>query len=374
MNRSNDGRKKIALWGSGIFADHAGSKGIPLFIEILKELSQKHDITIYSHLPLKQIEVSPHLKVKIVPNLGRRARHLMLLVSFLINHAEAKYTLIQAHSSHPDPLISVWLGKLFNIPVIVGYNAGEFVALPHINFGAFLYRKQKKINCYVADRADAITAVSRFHADTINNYLKYPEKVRVIYRGVDQSKFSFQERSITYPIQFIQVGYLHPVKDQIAMVRAFRIIADKVSCHLHIVGPDFWNNTIQDLVRELNLNDCVTFYGALPHDQIVSIYNKAHIMLHTAQYDAIGASVAEAMACGLLVCGTHVGLMADLAETCCLTVIPGDYEALAKKILVIIDDQERMKQLRHNALDWVSKHNLTWAVSAYEKLYDDLSI
>jgi glycosyltransferase involved in cell wall biosynthesis len=368
--------KKIALWGAGIFSDQTGSKGIPSLIEILQGLSKSYDITIYSHLPLIPADVPAGIKVRKVPswsNSNRRLRVFFLVLFFIYDQIVNKYALIQAHSSHPDPLIAVVLGKLFTVPIIVGFNAGEFVELPSIKFGAFLEARQRRINCWVVNHATAVTAVSKFHASTIEKYLKDGTKLKVIYRGVNQSKFSYEKKILTYPVNFIQVAYLHPIKDQVTLLKTFSILSQHIPCHLHIVGPDFLNNKIHQLVKELNLDQSVTFYGAIPHYEISTLYHRAHVMLHTAQYEAIGAVTAEAMSCGVLVCGTHVGLMADLSGECCVTVPPQDYQGLANNVLVLLKNTKEMERLRSNGLKWVDNHNLLWAIKEYEKLYEGLT-
>jgi len=361
----------VAFWGAGVFPDHHGSKGVPVFAEMLKELSFRNALTLYTHLRVKK-EFLPGIKVRQPPMwCGRRVGYLFLLAFFLFDHIRSRFVILHAHSSHPDPWVVTVLGIIFRIRTIVGFNAGEFVYYDDIHFGDFNSRKGK-INLWVVNHCDRVTAISFFHASTIRPYLHHPENLRVIYRGVPSNLFPYQEKKFQTPLRIVHVAYHHPVKDQLTLLQAFERLIKTTPAHLDIVGPDFWNGTVQKTVAQKELQGQVTLHGQKSHAEIAAMLASADVMVHTARYDALAVSVIEAMACGVLSVGTRVGILSDLDEECCIAADPGDAESLAEKIIHLINDSEKVTTLRRNARRWVEAHDLACMVDEYAALYEEL--
>jgi glycosyltransferase involved in cell wall biosynthesis len=252
----------------------------------------------------------------------------------------------------------------------VSLDGAEFAAHPDIPFGDLLIPNRESHNQMICTHADAITVLSKFQWTTIAPRLNLNQKpATAIARGVDNKLFYPQPLSIIPPVQFLAVGYLHPVKDYGTMLRAFQRISEHCDAQLTIAGKDYQEEEIQKLAADLGLSSRVVFEGHVPYERIPACYRDAHILLHTARYESYGMAVAEAMACGRLVCGTRVGLMADLSDTCCLTVPVGDHAALAEIVVNLIRDPERQASLRSNALEWSKAHPLTWTTGKFTELY-----
>jgi glycosyltransferase involved in cell wall biosynthesis len=365
-------KPRVAFWGAGIFPDKQGSKGIPVFAKTIEKLSHRYEYVLYSHLQLRKDEVPSLLKVRQPPRwCGRRLAYVFLLVTFMRDHGRKRYAMLHAHSSYPDPTITTLLGIIFRIPVIIGYNAAEFIHLPEIDFGD-LKTFKGRLNRWVVNHCDRVVALSFFQAATIRNYMRFPEKLHIIYRGILQTEFPYHQRAMTVPLKLIQVAYHHAVKDQLTLLKAFNIVRQKMPALLQIVGPDFWNGTVKNEIERLKLNDLVTLKDQVPHTEIGALLNGADFMVHTARYDASAVAVIEAMSCGVVVVGTRVGIIADLENECCIAVDPGDADALADKILSMANDQEACLRLRERALDWTRQHDLDSVVESYSHLYEAL--
>ena len=77
----------------------------------------------------------------------------------------------------------------------------------------------------------------------------------------------------------------------------------------------------------------------------------------------------EAMAHGVLICGTHVGVMADFSGKYCLTVPPGDFNALADTVTNIVKDEARYHELCEQAYAFILTRDLQWYADELEKIY-----
>jgi glycosyltransferase involved in cell wall biosynthesis len=110
----------------------------------------------------------------------------------------------------------------------------------------------------------------------------------------------------------------------------------------------------------------------VPHSRIQEFYGSADVLLHTSVFESQAVVVAEALAQGLLVCGTHVGLMADLSDRCCVTVAPGQASALADKVLKLLGDSAQMIQMKQAGRQWAEQHDLEWTARQYSETYMSL--
>jgi glycosyltransferase involved in cell wall biosynthesis len=271
-----------------------------------------------------------------------------------------RFHIVHAHSTFPTGLTAVIMQRLFGIPAIVSLDGGEGVAFPDLEFGDLHSRRRTKINQWVLNRARVVTTLTNFHRTLIEENLSWDRKILVIPRGVDTDHFVLKkDTSLHDPLRIVSVGYLSIVKDPITLLKTFQLILKTRPASLTIVGRDYMKGEIQKLAISRGVNSFVDFVS--------------QVLLHTSRYESQGMVVAEAMACGVLVCGTNVGLIDDLANRCCMSSPVGDAEQLANKVLQLIGDPGLMSTLRTNAMRWSADFSLTKTVSRWSEIYDGLT-
>ncbi|MFM8912890.1 MAG: glycosyltransferase, partial [Flammeovirgaceae bacterium] len=289
----------------------------------------------------------------------------------LFDHLRKKIQVIHAHSTYPSGYAAVLFAKIFNVPTVIALDGEEAVFLEDIQFGHLGNKWRKGKNEFVISKASVITALTQFQASGILH--QYQRMSEIIIRGIDRGKL-FEPRR-TFPNQyttFLNVGYLHPVKDPMMLIDAFAKIAEKLPCKLIQVGKDYMNGDVQALARRLKVDNRIEFKGLVPHDEMASIYEKADVLLHSSLFESQAMVMNEAMTHGLLVLGTRVGLFADLDGYCCKTVLPGDANALASLVVTTLQDTEECSRLLRNAEKWCAEHNLDFTTGKYLHLYDRL--
>jgi glycosyltransferase involved in cell wall biosynthesis len=365
FKRSKTDKKKLAFLGGGAHT-------IPSYRSLLEGLTRQYDLTVYFEFFL-EITGAPYRTRMIPRNIKfRRWRELrfflLIFGDFLVN----RFELIHCHSTYPSGFFGIILGKLFRIPVVVSLDAAEASGLPEIGFGDLLNSRRRAINKWVIKKADVVIALTDFLSSEVHNNLGIQRGIEVIPRGVDLQKFKFRKSEITKPLRILNVAYLNAIKDQGTLLRSFSIINSSIESKLIQIGKDYSNGSFQKLAEDLGLAEHVEFKGFIPNELLPPYYDNAEILLHTSRYESQAVVVNEALASGLLVCGTHVGLLADLSGLCCMTVKPGDYRALAHVVINLVKDRNRVEELKTRSYEWTVKHDLHWTIDRHLQIYKKL--
>lgn len=357
----------IAFLGGGVLV-------IPSYLRLLEELSKEFEIDLFAeyrnnHYTNKQFKV---YKV-FASQHPRRWREFMFFMMVTFRLLIGKYNLIHCHSSFPTGFTGVLLGKLFGKKVIVSLDAAEFSAVGDINFGGLLNAKSTRISKWVIGKANLVTALSEFHANDIRNYLTPKVPLEVIPRGIDLSLFPFKPKSYDGEIVLLSVCYLHAVKNPDLLLEVLEILLPKINCRLVHVGADFENGKFRAMAEQKNLMKHINFLGKIPNEQIGSFYRASDFLVHTSRFESQGIVFSEAMASGLPIISTKVGLCADLGEDYCVCVEQIDAQSMANAILKLIEHPELKNKMIQNGRRWVEENELNKTCSIYAQHYQTLS-
>lgn len=171
----------------------------------------------------------------------------------------------------------------------------------------------------------------------------------------------------------VTVARLAPVKDLDTMLRAARIVRDAVpSFHLHIVGDGDSRPHLEQLARELRLDDTVTFHGASnnPRPHLA----RASLFMQSSTSEGISLTLLEAMAAGLPIVATDVGgngEVVDVGKTGYL-VPAQDPTALADATLRVLGNpREAVAMSRAARMRAERLFDLDRMVDEYESLYEE---
>jgi glycosyltransferase involved in cell wall biosynthesis len=289
-----------------------------------------------------------------------------------MDHIRLRFIMIHALSPTPAGRIAVLLGRLFKIPVLVHLHAAEAVYYPEFSHGDLLNPKLKKITQKVCEKADVLTVLSEFQKRVVSQNLQLNKDIVVIPRGLDIKSFPFSHKEVGERLRILFIGYPEPVKDPAGALEVFARINRKMDATLTMVGIDLSFQLFHEQLIKAGIVDKVVFCGALPYEAVKKIYQAADVLLVTSRYESQSAVAMEAMASGVLVCGTNVGVLADLAGEACLTVAPEDYEGLAEQVIKLWKEPERQMKLRTQARHWSEAHDSKWTAKQYENLMKTL--
>ena len=162
-------------------------------------------------------------------------------------------------------------------------------------------------------------------------------KPKTIYNGVDTSKYKPLKVSRKFLLKYdinandkivgIVAG-LRPVKNHSMLIKAMRIVVDKVkNAKLVIVGDGPERSRLEKLVSELKMEKNVVFLGN--RFDTVKLYNSFDVNVLCSFSECFSMTLLEAMACGVPCIATNVGGNPELVNN----LVSLDYEELASRII-----------------------------------------
>lgn len=226
------------------------------------------------------------------------------------------------------------------------------------------------------NESDAITAVSDNLREETYRSFKITKEIEVIHNFVDVSRFSKKpidafkqviapngEKIIVHASNFRKVKRVQDV------VKIFAKVREQMSAKLLMVGDGPERPPMEDLVKELGLEEDVRFLGK--QEQMEEILVVSDLFLLPSEYESFGLAALEAMAAHMPVVSTNAGGLPEInihGETGYLAPV-GDVEAMAEYAIDIISDDARHKQFKERAFEQANRFDIHNIIPVYEKLY-----
>lgn len=176
-----------------------------------------------------------------------------------------------------------------------------------------------------------------------------PEKIRLIPRGVDLTRFPFHPARLEAPKgdwRISVIGRLTPLKGHRELLRAFAVVTKSFPrAKLWVVGAASarhgkYFNELQELVSRLGIGQQVEFSGHEP-DVAKHLAGTDLVVLPSTGQEAFGRVLIEAGAGGVPVVATAIGGISEVIsdKKSGLLVPPGDAAALSQAIIKLLKDR-----------------------------------
>ena len=294
--------------------------GMSVYVQqISKYLSENHSVTVVtgekadsftdknlefisldifeSELNVEDKEIYLHeFKIKLVDSLD--------LNSFDVIHAH--YWL--------SGLVAKEISNELNIP---------FIFTSH-SLGIFLdgYNKER-VDCekIVMTSTNLVTASSVFETMLIADTYKIDEnKIKKITPGVDRKIF-IPDLSVEKENIILSIGRIQEQKGQlqtIEFLNNFKKIQNDFKCYF-VGGPsgkhgNEYLHELKQTIKDFNLDKHVEFLGDLPQTEIIELFKKAKLLIHTSKFETFGLVAIEANTMGVPVLTTNNGSLMEIIE------------------------------------------------------------
>ncbi|WP_075184879.1 glycosyltransferase family 4 protein [Teredinibacter haidensis] len=209
----------------------------------------------------------------------------------------------------------------------------------------------------VASQLKYVTTVSTSSATDIGRCFKRTHNIHLIPNGIDTDIFK-PTHTQKHPLRLITTASSdQPVKGLTVLLTALsQIMGQHPKIHLRIIGKLKENGAAERLIRQLKLQEHISFRSNISTEELVTEYNKATIALCPSLYEGFGLPAGEAMACGLPVVSSDGGALPEVVGNAGIIVKAGDAQALAEAVLQLLTNEQLRQTLANRARERVLKH------------------
>lgn len=336
-------RPRIGYVVPGFSADES-DWCIPVLRNFIQEMAAQADVVLYTpHYPYRRTSYRAFgATVHCLTDGGRMLHGIPRLLLWrelwlrmAADHRERPFHLIHGFWANESGFLATRIARRLGVPSVVSIGGGELASERSAGYGAQL----SPVNRFMVERsfraADRITVGSGWLARRVPE--RHRGKLVTLPLGVDTSLFGTARPRTGRRILVAQS--MGMVKDYPTLLRGFAIVAERVpDATLTVAGNGYEERPIHALAAELGLERRVRFLGHVPHDQMPRIYAEHDLLLHSSLYESQGMVILEALATGMPVVSTHVGVAADLAGDLVDTFAPRDPAALAERVIASLAD------------------------------------
>ncbi len=215
------------------------------------------------------------------------------------------------------------------------------------------------------ERATFVFCISDFCRSQLCSLVpqQHWRKFHVLRLGVDPAVLSPEIQLLRTNgggmLKAVCIGRLVPAKGHRTLLEALLMLRDRaVAMHLVLIGGGPEMQHLQDFVQTHQLADCVTFTDALSHEEALAHLRQADLFVLASFAEGIPVALMEAMALGIPCISTFVAGIPELIRDGVdgLLVPPGNAQALAEALLMILEESSRRVAIGEAARRKVVKH------------------
>lgn len=293
--------------------------------------------------------------LKLPPLLVSQFLHILYL---LIHN---KYSLIHAHWLLPQGLMAVLTADIFHIPTIITVHGGDVFRLRHPFYNSLKRLALKRASCVTVNSPATRQAVLKL-VPNLKNLYEIPMGIpdETAYQCPFTNQVQHSTKSAPFTIVF--VGRLTFEKGVEDLLQAMSILLQKRrDLRLILVGDGQEKETFMSMAKKLGVAEAAEFTGAISHDDVLRILQKADIFVAPSRItkdgwqEAQGLSIAEAMAVGIPVVATFVGGIPSMIrhKETGLLVPPESPKELASAMEFLLCNTQKAQELAQNAKKFI---------------------
>jgi len=295
--------------------------------------------TYFSEFPVYRMHwgwfprVLPPVLTALLKSSGKRAFDLYC-------REQGRPDVLHAHNIFYGAHLAAYLGKLYDIPVVLTEHSSSFLE------GLVIFPGQPQIVAETLRSIDARLVVGSSLIDALHKYA--PEvPIEVVGNVVDTNFFTPDGRTLPRsPFVFTVIAQLKERRKGFeVLIEAFqRAFAGRQDVILNIRGDGPLKPEIEAHIARLGIGSQVKFLGYMSMEELRELIRNSHAIVCSSHVETFAVSVAEAMACGKPVVVTRSGGPEDyVTDESGIIVPPGDPAALAAAMQQLQTNYERYR-------------------------------
>lgn len=172
-----------------------------------------------------------------------------------------------------------------------------------------------------------------------------------IYCGIPSKNNGITTQAIQSPLTFAFIGRLVGTKGVHTLLQAaHRLKSRGLTFRIKIIGEGPERAVLESQANDLKLDDCVTFMGYLPENELdKTLADVGIIVMPSLNGETFGLVAAENMMLGRLVIVSDIGVLSEVIGDAGLKFPPGDAEGLATCLQKVLEEPEMVRDLRLKA-------------------------
>ena len=290
-----------------------------------------------------------------------------------------KFHIVHTHTSKAG-IIGRWAAKMSGTKIIVHTPHGHIFYGYEKELVTLFYTWIERITSWITDTI--VTLTEKGKIEHLERGIGNPEKMKVIYSGVEIEKF-FIPRDKISERKFLGlpergkivgcIGRMVPVKGHEYFLEAASIVREKYpEVHFLLQGEGPLRKQLIEKVRNLSLSSCCTF---LPSETPVErVLSSLDIFVLPSLNEGMGRVLVEAMATGLPIVATKVGGVPELVKNGIngYLVPPGDKDSMADSIVSLLKNPSLASRMGEKGREMSKNFSAQRMVLEIESLYKKL--
>ncbi len=281
------------------------------------------------------------------------------------------------HSATPGPIgiAALIIARILKIPLYGTYHTALPQYVTYLTDDSYMEDVMWKYVIWYYNQMDALYVPSKATGNELAERGIPEEKIRFYPRGIDIERFHpsktngfFRRRFKLNENRFklLYVGRVSREKNLSDLVEMCRgLVEIRRDFYLIVVGSGPYLDEMK-----INLDGMpATFAGFLEGDELAQAYASADIFIFPSTTDTFGNVVLEAQASGLpVIVSDEGGAKENLIPGKTGFIVPArDPQAFLEAVLKLMENPERLKEMKQNARDYTEDRSFE---PAYMKLWD----
>ena len=289
---------------------------------------------------------------------------------------------------HHIPQNGIGLNELYTTPVIVTIHDLIPYILPETVGRGYLERFLRDMPLIV-NNSKAILTVSEYSKNDIIKFFPSVNSNKIFVTPLAANKnykplnkfncidYLKNKYSIDYPF-ILYIGGFSTRKNVKELIIAFNKIQKSLKKDYKLVLCGSIRDEgikLQELCKELLIDDKVIFTGFVPDDDLPIFYNAAELFVYPSLYEGFGLPPLEAMSCSTPVITSNLTSIPEVTNDCAMLINPLYNDELSSSMINLLNSdsllQEYSQKGYNNSLKFNWKNTAISTLKAYESIFEN---
>ncbi len=268
------------------------------------------------------------------------------------------------------PSLSGYINQVWNWDIFNPSGALGSITIPDILpieypqwFSPRFYKRTERAIEFAAKEAKFVNCISYDVRERLAQYAGMdPNKINVIYPGIDQSYFApipasaqdqaLRKFNLSKGAYLLSSGFLDPRKNLKRQVEAFGTYAQRSKTSMKYVLTGLKTNLSLDVLKLIEspaLRDKIIFLGYVSAEDLRILTSAAACLMYCSIAEGFGLPIIEAMALGVPVITSNTSSMKELAAGRAVLANPESVESIGQAIEETVEFPETRMQAQITA-------------------------